>query len=48
MDDDLARKISDIKMPSDNEAEIEEYENCVMDIKNQNVSLIIIAYNFYI
>lgn len=40
MDDDTARKISEIKTPSDNEAEIEEYENCVMEIKNKSVSLI--------
>lgn len=41
MDDDTARKISEIKNPSDNEAEIEEYENLVMEIKNKSVSLIV-------
>lgn len=40
MDDDTARKISDIKAPS-NEAEVEEYENLVMEIKNKSVSLIV-------
>lgn len=39
MNDDMARKISDIKLPSDNQSEIEEYENCVMEVKNQNVNL---------
>lgn len=38
MDDDMARKINDIKMPSENQNEIEEYENCVMEAKNQNVN----------
>lgn len=37
----MARKINDIKTPSDNEGEVEEYENGVMEIKNQSVSLII-------
>lgn len=37
----MARKINDIKRPSNNESEIEEYENGVMEIKNQRVSLII-------
>lgn len=41
MDEDVARKLGDIKTPSDNEAEIEQYENCVMEIKNQSVGLII-------
>lgn len=41
MDDDTARKISEIKAPSDNEAEIEEYENLVMEIKNKSVSSIV-------
>lgn len=44
MNDDMARKINDIKKPSKNEAEIEEYENGVMEIKNQKVSLIIKLY----
>lgn len=40
MDDDTARKISEIKSPSNNEAELEEYDNLVMEIKNKSVSLI--------
>lgn len=39
MNDDMARKISDVKTPSENDVEIEEYENCVMEVKNQSVSL---------
>lgn len=38
MDDDLSRKISLLPKPSDNEHEIEEYENCVMELKNQKVN----------
>lgn len=38
MNNDMTRKIGDIKTPSDNEADIEEYENRVMEIKNQSVS----------
>lgn len=40
MDEDIARKISSIKKPSD-EAENEKYENDVMKIKNQGVRWII-------
>lgn len=40
----MARKINDIKRPSNNEVEIEEYENDVMEIKNQSVSLLIKLY----
>jgi len=39
MDDDMARKVNEIKKPSDNEIEIEDYDNGVMEIKNQSVSL---------
>jgi len=38
MNDDMTRKISEIKKPSDNETEIEDYDNDVMEIKNQKVS----------
>lgn len=38
MDDDMARKVNEIKKPSDNETEIEDYDNGVMEIKNQSVS----------
>jgi hypothetical protein len=41
MDDDIARKISSIEKPSDNEAESEKYENDVMKIKSQGVSRLI-------
>ncbi|KAL4131849.1 hypothetical protein QTP88_009096 [Uroleucon formosanum] len=36
MDDDMARKVNEIKKPSDNETEIEDYDNGVMEIKNQS------------
>lgn len=39
MNDDMARKISDIKTPSNDETEIEKYENSVAEIKNQSVCL---------
>lgn len=42
MDDDVARKINEMKIPSDKEDEIEEYDNCVMEIKNQSVRILII------
>lgn len=38
MDDDLARKVSEIKKPSGDENEMEDYDNNVMEIKNQSVS----------
>lgn len=38
MNDDMARKINDIKTPTDDETEIEKYENSIADIKNQSVS----------
>lgn len=38
MDDDLARKVSEIKKPSGDENEMEDYDNDVMEIKNQSVS----------
>lgn len=38
MDEDVDRKISNIKRPSDAETESEEYENAVTEIKNQGVS----------
>lgn len=38
MNEDMARKVSEIKKPSDNENEIEDYDNNVMEIKNQSVS----------
>lgn len=37
----MARKISNIKTPANTEAEIEEYENCVTEVKNQSVGFII-------
>lgn len=45
MDEDMTRKISNIRTPPDNEAEIEKYENSVMDIKNQTVSYVTISIN---
>jgi len=38
MNDDMARKVNDIKTPTDDETEIEKYENSIADIKNQSVS----------
>lgn len=38
MNEDMTRKINNIKTPED-EAEIEEYENGVMEVKNQSVGL---------
>jgi len=37
MNNDMTHKINNIKTPSDDEAEIEEYENGIMEIKNQSV-----------
>lgn len=42
MDDDTARKINTLKTPSDDKGEIEDYENRVMEVKNQSVSIIVI------
>lgn len=38
MDDDTTRKINDIKIPTDDGADIEDYENSIMEIKKQSVS----------
>lgn len=38
----MARKISSLKKPSDDEPKTEEYDNSVMDIKNE-----IVSYNNY-
>lgn len=38
MNDDMAQKINDIKTPTDNETEIEKYDNSITEIKNQSVS----------
>jgi hypothetical protein len=38
MEDDMIRKINDIKLPSEDKDQIEEFENRTMEIQNQNVS----------
>lgn len=33
----MNRKIKDIKLPSEDQDEVEEFDNCIMEIQNQNV-----------